>query len=231
MRYSHLVHTPENLSEQIARIQTNPDALVVGSLGRSVVYQQLVGDPDYEYLRRGEAPLHAGHAPRDIDIIGAEMPAEAAEGPFKIDTLCFSNFYVSLSRPTPGGPLLLASQRLGFCEEVDESVVQPVTGTGTLGIEITTVPAQTHRALFGLQGRLRKKDERTRALLDERLADQRSLPVNPRHYEPFDRLRTLNTQDKILWLAGCYRRFVPDQTRERLVPVARRVRGVLGRII
>lgn len=219
-RYDASIHTAESLEAQISSIHcANPDALLVGSLGRAILYSKAGYSPVCEFEVRGQNPLHSGKWARDIDLLN---PGDITvpQAPFEVDTFAFSNEAVRLRRTA--GRWVLTSSEHGFEEEIDTKVMEPVPGRTIYGYSTQTVPMETHLALYHLNGLLRRKDMITLSILKNN-AIPRGLPESI--FEPFIRLAQLNQAGLLARAQRTYREKVPLYIRASLVPVAKRIKA------
>ncbi len=211
-------HTAEALASEASRLYTDyPDTRVVGSLGRSVIFNELLGDPIYEFRSRGQDVLGVAGRARDIDIITSGPSALEDYDPFEVETTGFSNSYIKFL--CEGGDWFVVSDHHSFAEPLRPEVMEPVQGKGVLGIEFITLPAQTLLATYGLKGQLRNKDIRTRGMLKQAIVDgdgQSSFP--PAFLAPLTELAARNRSSLYVRAQDAYRRHIPDTIRSRAVP-------------
>jgi len=85
MKYQAELHTPDALTAQIEAIYSQaPDTVLLGSLGRAVIYDRLLSNPNAEFETRGQVPerkLEDGLVvARDIDIISANAQLRGSPG-------------------------------------------------------------------------------------------------------------------------------------------------------
>jgi hypothetical protein len=190
--YSSEIHSKESLGTELGVIQDSGDTLIVGSLGRAVVYDSLFHDAEYEYRNRGEEPLKHGVFSRDIDVIGIDPATAGRAGPFRVDAKVFDYPIVRIVKQDDAWWLL--SPRRNFAEPLHPAIMEPVLGNTVYGINCRTVPLRTHLELYGLKGRLRHKDSRTRELLVH-ASESGGYDVLPDDlYGPFSALRALNNK-------------------------------------
>jgi len=207
--YEPGVHTPDALYNQITAIrQTNPDALLSGSLGRAVLFGQ-ADDSHKEYALRGQKPLVSGSVARDIDLIGANV-APDLKRPFYTDVEAYDNPSVSITRE--GSDWVLSSLRKGFSERIRPEVMEPVIGTTVYGIPAATVRLQTHAALIDVHGVPRRKDSANMEIL-ARLKDSNPLPET--FYTPFKRLAAMQPRGIAGLAQLAYRRLMPTRLDTR----------------
>jgi hypothetical protein len=215
-KFEDNIHTAEALSVQIESLRSSEaDMLLIGSLGRAGVYSLIMNNPLFEFNTRGQSPLKKGETARDIDVI-----AESAfinSDPFKVDSLPAGTPLFSLNRE--GMDWWVVSTKRNFSEPLHPAVMEPLEVEIPYGIRCTTIPAQTHVALYGMQGAMRKQDQQTKALLEETVLTARMAQLPSNMYEPFDKLRVLNSQGLYHALQHTYRFIVPDTWRQKAGPV------------
>lgn len=151
-------------AEQLSALQTDPNTRIVGSIGRMVASQQTVGTPFTEFDDRVVARLDTTRV-SDIDVLGTRPDLVIAARNLceaSIDDLAFRDSDVTLENED--GLWVLKSTDVDFEEVIDSEVMEPVSAE-VEGIEIVTVPLQTHIALHGLRERNDKKDRLTEASL------------------------------------------------------------------
>ncbi len=221
--FNEALHTPDSLYAQLDALSiSQPDMRIVGSLGRSVLYGKFYGDPQHEYSIRDEIFIGTPEKARDIDVVNADMTrlTSAEAEPFEIDPTGFSNALVRLVQEN--NTWFLTSSRQNFAEELHPAVMEPVTGRSAAEAIITTVPAQTHIVLYGMNGNIRAQDELTREAMHKlRRTLPKSSQLSPDMYEPFERLRDLNDADIYIRVRNTYRRMIPEAMRRRLMPVVK----------
>jgi len=222
MRYSPTLHTSENLREQLGELHRhNPDIRILGSLGRSVLFRQSFGNAYAEYWARNQSPLY--NCPlqaRDIDALNVAKP-EPGE-PFTVDALAFANPEVRVAQE--GSDWWLVSDQKDFAEQLHTDVMQPVSGLGVYGIEMSTVPVQTHIAVTHARGVLRPKDETSLRLLHE-IGEGGSLYLPDELYEPFERLDAVPVKFALRTaMGGLYRKWTPEYAKPWIDPVLKRAR-------
>lgn len=221
MNYDVRVHSSVALAEQVDAIQlVNPEARIVGSLGRSVLLKRYCGNSQTEYDARNENPLYDNHGrARDIDVIHYMQSAKTA--PFAIDSKSFRNSDVRITKSGP--EWWLQSDIRNFAEEIDPAVMQPVTGPGVHGIHIRTLLMQTHLALTASRGQLRRKDEIGYNMLSSILRHER--PQLPNElYDPFRRLASLPLPPGVRLRQYTYRRLIPEKLETALTPLLEKAR-------
>ena len=101
--------------------------------------------------------------------------------------------------------------------------MEPVELKGLYGVTIHTVPIQTHKVLWDLNGLKRKKDNENKRLFDEATADLPQ-PLPPALLEPFERLGQMGRTARLSRAQALYRQSIPLSVRERLIPLARMVK-------
>lgn len=215
-------YTPEALEHQFEVLYQNFDRpIVIGSLGRAVAYNQLLGDPDFEFNARSQTPLVDGNAPRDIDLLSTEREA-AKLGPYLVEPSVFDNPLVSIIRE--GEDWWCISELAGFAELVHPAVMEPLEGLTVFDIECTSLPPQTQVALFGLKGAMRVQDRMTRDLLGQVVSDCQGDLLPEEMYETFDVLRTLIANSTYGRVQAAYQRLAPDHLRHKLIPITKRIK-------
>jgi hypothetical protein len=124
--FSPDIHTAEALKVQIESLhRNNPSSILVGSLGRAVLYGNVLNNPYFEFQARNEEPLFNKAGARDIDVI-TEDSLESAEGPFQIDTACFKSKFNHIV--CQNGDWYLVSEAHGFAEQLHPDTVEPIEG-------------------------------------------------------------------------------------------------------
>ncbi|HET7827819.1 MAG TPA: hypothetical protein VFK97_03055, partial [Candidatus Saccharimonadales bacterium] len=118
MKYQAELHTPEALATQIAAIYSRaPDTILLGSLGRAVIFDRLLSNPNAEFEVRGQVPEHKledGEViARDIDFIGRNARLLDPQNPFVVD-FAFDNRQISFRRE--GEDWFLVSERMEVYE-------------------------------------------------------------------------------------------------------------------
>lgn len=226
--FAPAVHTPEALATEIGRIHDDSDATrLVGSLGRAVIYGEVLGNPNYEYQQRQQDPLRRDHTARDIDLVSGQALDPGGYEPFPVDASVFASPFMQIE--VQDGEWFLTSSLHGFAEPLHEDVVAPVIGETAFGIPAVTLPPHTLLSLYGRKGQLRRKDQVTKDLfqaLCEDLPPEASLP--PELFEPFDRLTAINRTSWHFKAQNIYRRMVPEQLQIKLVPVTRSAKKLIG---
>ncbi|MBI5357860.1 hypothetical protein HZB74_03375 [Candidatus Saccharibacteria bacterium] len=217
--------TREALAAQIERVvDAYPDSLMVGSVGRAAVYNEVYDDPLHEYRLREQEPIYNGCGERgDIDLVGA--PPDASEshlGPFPIDTRAFSNDNLKIIKH--GGDWILRSVNRGYEKTIDPYVFTPVQAVTIYGVECRVPPAQTQLALMSLTGTKRSKDVEACAVLSRAIQDGQIDEVCPEALQPFYELGWLNSQSLGVRLADAYRAIIPEKIRLRLSPAVGPIR-------
>jgi hypothetical protein len=214
--YNQSAHTPDAFKTQLNELYlAAPDALLVGSLGRSAIYNYHGAESSLEFTMRRETPLGSSTRARDIDVIGAALPATT--GPFPVDVEAFSSPDCSLLQDEDG-TWILVSERRDFCEPLDGRVMRGIASATVVGAPCLTVPLQTHKALHGLNGPLRRKDVKALKALEsiEQLADSELLPEEL--YDPFKRLASIKRPGITPKVLATYRRYVPTAIDQRIAP-------------
>ena len=210
--------TPEELEATISELATDPTCRIVGSLGRSVLHGAYSGCPLMEYDLRHEEPLGTTLKPRDVDIIG-EYPEAITPSIHPVDIGCFRRFFATVV--PEGDSWWLTSDKHQFSEELHPDTMERLVGKGIFGIEIPTVPLQTHRALYGIKGRLRGKDRLPFQLLNELCLVQPTEECLPDElFAPFRQLQLMNEQSIYLRVRSLYRRTISEDFRRKLSPLA-----------
>lgn len=226
--FQETVYTPEALDEEIQTLQAlAPSTRVVGSLGRSVLFNQFMGDPYYEFNAREQSPLRVGDKPRDIDIVGLPVKANLEAGPYTVDAFCFLNRFVSLV--PDGTDWVLVSEKHKFAEIIKPETMEPVSGESVFGIRTSTVPPQTMLALYGVKGALRAKDIKTSEMLSGLISSQPSSRLFPEEFlEPFRVVTAMNLNDFYIKAQDLYRKKVPNSIRVKAVPMMKFAKKYLG---
>lgn len=219
--YNPTIHTAEALQDEINTIYgVEPNTLLVGSLGRAVLYGVYLNDAEYEYRANQESPiLRSKKEVRDIDAIGF-TPAVAVEvGPYVVDTEAFDNRSVRISRE--GDDWVLESDCYRFAEQIPAAAMEPIEAYTVYDTPCQTVSVQTHLALLGgMYGLLRTKDIKNLQLLRQ-LADHEDVPHMPNElFAPFQRLAELNSTGWFPKAQFLYRTVVPQPVRHKLRPLA-----------
>jgi len=221
MKYQEYLHTPSALSEQLENIhKTNPDALLIGSIGRSMLMGEFLGDSAAEFSYRNESPekkIENGRSlARDIDVVNLYDTALPVTGPFEVDLIAFGSRHVKFIQE--GDTWFLVSESQNVYEELHPAVMEPVIGETVYGARGKTVPFQTHQALFGLKGAMRPKDKSNLDFLSSYAAHNKNwLPEG--FYEPFDKLRLAANSGWLHQTRRMYRTLVPFSMRQRMTPL------------
>jgi len=220
-------HTLEALAHEVSALQNKlPDARLTGSLGRSVIYSTLLGNPDYEFTTRGQEPLIVAGSARDIDVLGTKPSLVSDFKPFEVDATGYSTSLLEFVRD--GEDWFVVGRSHDFAEPVKPEVMEPITGEGTLGIEAVTLPPQTHLALYGLRGQIREKDIKTRDLLHEAVLARGQADLYPDEFlEPLRQIAAINRSNLRVRVQNIYRRTVPNHIRVKAVPFTKLARGVV----
>lgn len=221
MIYDERLHTPSALAGEIDMIYSRqPNALLVGSLGRAVIFGNLIGNSTAEFEARLENPVmkqeQGDLLARDVDVIA---PATVETGdllPFEVDQKAFGSRQVRFVHES--GTWYLVSDSKGVYEELHPAVMEPVEGETVFGTRALTVPLQTHQALFGLKGAMRPKDQATRAFIGA-YDGKNKTPLPQELYEPFDKLRKSANSGWFYHTRNLYRSVIPEPVRRAVVPV------------
>lgn len=225
--FNEAVHTPEALSCEISALRDRlPDARLVGSLGRSIVYGNVLGNPVYEFAIRNQDPLSVANIARDIDVLGVSRTEVDSFGPFEVDATGYSTRFVNIVRD--GIDWFIVSKCHDFAEPLKPEVVEPFSGEAVFGIEAVTLPPQTQLALYGLKGRMREKDIKTRDMLKAIVMTHDQTDLYPDEFlEPIRDLATLNSRSLYVRAQDMYRRVVPNRIRARAVPFMRLAKKII----
>lgn len=209
------LHTPEALAAQVSEIYaSDPDALLIGSLGRAILYGETYGDPLYEFRTRGERPEGYGIKARDIDLVSSKQDDELPQGPFCTDTVAFKNPSVSIRKV--GSDWVLASLKRGFEEVINPATMDPTVGTSILDIPGQTIPCQTQLALYHCRGGpLRRKDNLPIAML-RHLCTYTGMSLPKELYDPFNKLAELKMDRKEAAIRMIYQRLLPPSIETRI---------------
>jgi hypothetical protein len=222
--YVEAVHTPKALEDEVNRIYAQyPGALIVGSLGRAATFNGLGLDADIEFQERGQDPLFYDGVARDIDVI-LTAPSTVEEGPFDVDQTVFDGPRVRIVRD--GTDWFLVSDRKKFQAQLHEAVMEPVVGQTVHGIEVVTVPVQTHAALFGLKGLMGVKVTKSRELTMRAASLSEDDMLNG-IYKPFAQLKALDQRGIYPFLQRYYRALLPEPMRVKMDPLIRPLKQLL----
>ena len=217
-------HTLDALADQIESItDLHPEALLVGSLGRSAIYRSLLGDPTYEYKYRGKLPTQSYQgSPIDIDLVNAASLVEVELRPFPVDLKSFNGRQIAIVRSDERW--YLQSSNRGYRAELDPRVMEPIHAKTIHGTRCYTLSEQTHQALLGITGTLREQDIMAKSLLAEVMESRQVGRLPVRLYEPFFELRELNYKSLLERTRRHYRSTVPFMVRRRLAPAMQRIK-------
>ena len=179
-------------AEQLRLLQEDSNTRIVGSIGRMVSSLLAVGMPYAEFDDRIAAGLHTTRI-SDIDVVGARQDALVAArnvGEAVVDNRAFGDSDVAVE--CRDGLWVLKSSDVEFEEELHPGVMNAIAAE-VEGIEIVTVPLQTHLALHTLRPRNATKDNLTektlRYLLHSDKLDSGGLGrIDERSFLPFMRL-------------------------------------------
>jgi hypothetical protein len=227
IKFDGAIHTPSALSAEISSLYSHaPDARLVGSLGRSVVYGSLVGNPNHEFDIRGQDPLQAAGVARDIDVLGVGIVPVDSLSPFEVDNTGYSGPFVEVVKDRDDW--YLVSQRNGFAEQLHPEVMAPIVGEALFGIRAITFAPQTHLAIYGVNGQMRDKDERTKQELERIISLQDVHTSYPDEFlKPFDELIELNRARLYLKAQKMYRSIMPNFVRVQAVPYLNKFRRII----
>ncbi len=160
----------ERLFERSIRRVNSQGLLIIGSVGRAVVFNEFAGDPLLEIRARGESPIEAYYSPgrnrpRDIDVIGGKPEGERRSyWPHTAGNDAFEG----LVRDGGGGWSFVRWYRGDKLKyPLDPIIFEPFKGRTIKGIECVTVRPATHVALLipRLGGHRRENDELANDLL------------------------------------------------------------------
>ncbi len=186
-------HTPETLADQFNEVYAKyPEAILVGSLGRAAIYNDLIADPYREFVERGQHPLKKGVSARDIDFIGVEADVVAHILPFWVDSTPYDDDSARIVKKDSQW-FLTSNKKL--LEQLHPRVMEPVAATTIYGIPCTTISLETHLALHKIRGAFRSKDQTSLHLLMALVQEQTGRATLPNElYGPFEKLHTLNNR-------------------------------------
>jgi hypothetical protein len=212
------IHTPDTLASQIEdTYRLNPETIMIGSLGRAAIYDEYIGDPDFEFTSRNQTPLVAGQFVRDMDVFSAGSARPAAEGPFPVDTTTYNNPLVEIVRE--GDDWWLTSAKRDFAEEIDPDTMEPRKVNTIYGIECVVLPAQTQLEIIGLNGAMREKDVKNAQLLKE-LLDGQAPEMPDELFKPFRKLRDTKSEGMYGKVQSVYH-ILPERLRSKVQPLTR----------
>jgi hypothetical protein len=147
--------------EALTVIQAEPSARVVGSLGRMVACQQILGDPFLEFRMRTSRGYRSSASRRlpDIDLIGVtdEFTADLGEQfpHITFDNTSFNRKDISVKFNEKGWHLV--SERMGINREITDRLMAP--NVGKVGdVEIVTLPVVTQVQLHTVRNQIHLKD-------------------------------------------------------------------------
>ncbi|SRR3990167_11204785 len=212
------MHTPDALAGEIAELyERSPDTLLVGSLGRAVIYGSLIGNTRYEFDKRSQHPVDAGERSRDIDVIAHTDFGDLT--PFDVDAT-FNGRWATIIQD--GEDWYLVSQKQRTADLLHPAVMEPIAGETVFGIPCITVPARTHVELFGLKDAIRPKDLAARQLLAMTMNEDEQLPDEL--YSPFKKLQQLNNSGFVHRARQMYRMVMPYVVRRKLLPLTQPIK-------
>lgn len=224
------VHTFEALSLQLERTRlVYPESLIVGTLGRAGVYNEVFDDPFVEYEARGQNPLtkYRGKSVGDIDIIGGPSEDECVGfGPFYMDIIAFGCSQMSITRK--GTEWILGSSLHGYEEVIPPKALKPVKATTVYGAECMIPPAQTQLALLGLSGVDREQDIIARGIMEQAIQEGADDDVSSDDLAPFHELADLNRNSRFAQLRKFYRNTLPEPLRVKLSPAVQPIKKSIG---
>lgn len=201
-----------------------PHARIGGSIGRSALYAQLLGNPFYEFDARGEEALGTPVQPRDIDVYGLREYDDVHAGRVEdlVDTGAYGAIFGKIIYAD--GTYVLMADRHKFEEELHPAVMEPVHTRAVYDLPVTTVSPETQLALYSYKGKPREKDAETVALLKEAVGDK---SLSKELYGPFMKLNQLNLDDRFMGLRGIYWNLVPESARMRMSRFIKPVKSLL----
>lgn len=204
--------SPDQYANCIESLQQScPQARIVGSIGRSVVFGT-IGDPNMEFVARRLPPLGSTEKPRDIDVLGLPNTYNADRNTAFIDLGTPNNAFGRVVH-VDGDQWSLVSERHGFEELLHPDVMAPYTGKGIFGINIITVRPETLLALYVYRGRPRAKDKFTSAFLSNQLG---IYELDEQQYAPFLELGQLNYKDAYIRARSFYWKALPEEFRTKI---------------
>jgi hypothetical protein len=230
MRYQEHLHTPEALAQEISGLyQKAPDLILLGSLGRAVIFNCLLQNPYLEFEARGQSPEKKIEEDivmaRDIDPIGAQLHNVADSEPFEVDITAFDSPRLRITQQ--GADWFLISDKRGVYEPLHPAVMEPIQGETVYGATAVTVPFQTHQAVFGIKDDMRPKDvDNYNFLRTNEKHNRQPLPLEL--YEPFDKLRALVNSGWLQCGRRIYRATVPNYLRQKAYPLTSRIKDKLA---
>ncbi|MBP7767093.1 hypothetical protein KA068_01045 [Candidatus Saccharibacteria bacterium] len=145
---------------QLQVLQGDPTTRVVGSLGRMVACQEILGRPFQEFEDSQVAGIGIDRV-SDIDVLGVSpdiLSAARTAGDAAVDDLAFHDTDVSIE--IENGVWLLRSADTDFEAPINTRLMEPVLGV-IAGVEIVTLPILTHKTLRSLRERGTRKDRLT----------------------------------------------------------------------
>lgn len=179
---------------QLKVLQEDPSTRIVGSIGRMLACQEILGRPFQEFEDRVAAGVNRGRI-SDIDVLGTS-PRTIAEaryaGDASIDSRAFFDIDVTIANEED--KWYLRSIETDFEAPISTKLMEPVRGK-VLGVEVVTVPLLTHRALHTLRESNTRKDRLTSNtigyLLHTVALENQSIPrLNSEDLRPFQQLQT-----------------------------------------
>ena len=212
--------TSESLETAIQRLyKSNSEALLVGSLGRSAVFSRLYGDPEHEFVLRGERPLwNDNGSPRDLDFIISGGINPTTTEPYKTDIDCFTKPDFALE--SEGTDWWVTSIMFGYAERLHPAVMEPTPSKTIYDIDCLVPPIQTFQRLTGVPIIVRKKDKVSLALIEKALEfETDKLPEEL--YKPIDDLKALTNKGIYPKLVRTYNMVVPLPIRLATRPYIR----------
>jgi len=179
---------------QLQFLQINPATRIVGSIGRMVAAQEIVGRPFLEFEDRKVARL-ATDGMTDIDVLGVpdEMVAHARLlGEPNVDNRAFADTDVTVAHEDD--VWYLRSSEADFEERLNPELMESVRGRID-EVDIVTIPLLTHIALHNLRRRDARKDQLTTTTMNyllhtEALRRQEIPKISTENLRPFLRLQT-----------------------------------------
>lgn len=149
---------------QLQVLQADPNTRVVGSLGRMVACQDVLGRPFQEFRDRQMAGINTDRV-SDIDVLGTApdiVLAAQGAGEARVDEMAFRDTDVAIENED--GIWLVRSAETGFEAPLKPELMEPVVGV-VAGVEIVTVPLLTHWVLHLLRDPGSQKDRLTEQTL------------------------------------------------------------------
>ena len=215
----------ESLRSAIDNVyQANPEALLVGSLGRAAYFGQRIGDPFIEYDLIGQEPLRRDKKKnRDIDVILGNVVKETKISEiFPVDSECFNRYEVSISKQD--GDWWLISDCYRFSERLAPEVMQPMPAKTIYDINCLVPPIQTLYSLSGVP-LVRPKDLLARQALLPLVEANSNFPDEL--FLPFRKLYGVASEGFIGRISDVYRGVIPDSIRRIVRPATKLVRSKL----